>query len=66
MMKSVIPVSGKVKKPGSDELVNFNRLSVSGGVVNMYQAVELARQTKGKRKIAWPTRHVKPEPKVLP
>lgn len=37
----------KVKKPGSDELVPFNELSVSGGKVNIYKAVQKAMMTPG-------------------
>ncbi|MEM9546428.1 MAG: S8 family peptidase [Bacteroidota bacterium] len=53
LMKSVTPLDLKVKKPGdnSGELVDFNTLSVSGGVVNLYNAVKLAQNTKGKKKI---------------
>ena len=53
LMKSTTPLDIKVKKPGdsSGELVDFNTLSVSGGVVNLYNAVKLAQNTKGKKKI---------------
>ncbi len=34
----------KVQTPGSDKLVDFSTLSVSGGVVDMYEAVKLAQK----------------------
>jgi subtilisin family serine protease len=41
MLKSVVSYKGKMnKKPGSGELVDFATLSVSGGVVNVKQAVK--------------------------
>lgn len=40
-----------VKVPGKDEVVPFSKLSKTGGVVNLYNAVKLAMQTKGKKKI---------------
>ncbi len=40
-----------VKKPGTKELVDFSTLSVSGGIVNLYNAVKLAMKTKGKKKM---------------
>jgi cell wall-associated protease len=51
LMKSVVPFTTMVKKPGTDKEVPFNTLSVSGGVVNMFKAYELAEKTKGKKKI---------------
>jgi len=53
LMKSATPMDIKVKKPGdsSGELVDFKTLSVTGGVVNLYNAVKLAQKTKGKKKI---------------
>lgn len=51
LMKSVTPFTTMVKQPGSDKQVPFNTLSVSGGVVNMYKAYELAEKTKGKKKV---------------
>ncbi|GJM32264.1 MAG: peptidase S8 [Saprospiraceae bacterium] len=50
IMQSVTPHQGKVNKPGTEETVNFKELSVTGGVVNTYKAVELAMKTKGKKK----------------
>lgn len=36
----------KVKKPGSNERVNFSTLSISGGLINAYEAVKLASTSK--------------------
>ena len=53
IMKSATPVDLMVKKPGdkSGELVNFKTLSVQGGALNLYNAVQMAKQTKGKKKV---------------
>jgi len=51
IMESSVPYSISVKKPGSDELIDFGLLSVSGGTVNLKAAVQLAARTKGKKKI---------------
>lgn len=53
LMKSATPLDLKVKKPGdkSGDLVDFKTLSVTGGTVNLYNAVKLAKTTKGKKKI---------------
>lgn len=51
IMETVVRHKGAVKKPGTDELVSFRQLSVTGGIVNAYKAVELAIQTKGKKKV---------------
>jgi subtilisin family serine protease len=51
LMNSVVPFTNMVKEPGSGKEVPFNTLSVSGGVVNLYKAYELAEKTKGKKKI---------------
>lgn len=48
--KSVVKQDYKVKKPGTDEKVSFSSLSRTGGVVNVYNAVKLAGQMKGKKK----------------
>ena len=50
IMASVDPLSQKVNKPGEEEMVPFSDLSVTGGVVNVYKAVEMASKTKGKKK----------------
>ena len=51
IMKSTAPINTMVKKPGSGELVPFTELSVSGGIVDISAAVELASGMKGKKKI---------------
>jgi cell wall-associated protease len=48
--KSVIKQNYKVKKPGSEDKVPFSSLSRTGGVVNVFEAVKLAGQMKGKKK----------------
>ena len=48
--KSVVKQSYKVKKPGTEEKVQFSSLSRTGGVVNVYNAVKLAGEMKGKKK----------------
>lgn len=42
LVKSVVKVDHKVKKPGTDTLVDFTELCSSGGVVNAYNALKLA------------------------
>jgi cell wall-associated protease len=39
----------KVKKPGSQSEVNFNQLTITGGMVNAYEAVKLAMNMQGKK-----------------
>ncbi len=53
LMKSVKPLTDVVKKPGTKgaNKVPFNELSVSGGTINLYSALQLAAKTKGKKKI---------------
>ena len=51
LMGSATPIDVEVKKPGSDELIPFNELSVSGGIIDISRAVEIAKQTKGKKKL---------------
>jgi len=51
LMDSVTPLNTQVIKPGSDgEKVPFKTLSVTGGVVNAYKAVQKASKVKGKKK----------------
>jgi cell wall-associated protease len=38
-----------VKKPGTSELVSFTTLSISGGLINAYEAVKMAMEVKGAR-----------------
>jgi subtilisin family serine protease len=42
IMKSAQVPAEKVKKPGTDQLVAMSDLSVSGGVINAYEAVKVA------------------------
>ncbi len=52
IMESATPQNNMVIKPGTkDEKVKFSELSVSGGIINAYKAVETANETKGKKKI---------------
>ena len=50
LVNSSIKVNQEVVKPGTEEIVSFANLSVSGGVVNAYKAFQLASDTKGKQK----------------
>ncbi|HEY9117854.1 MAG TPA: S8 family peptidase [Roseivirga sp.] len=51
LMKSVRGVDVKVNQPGTGEEVKFSSLSVSGGIINAYEAVKLAESMtlKGKK-----------------
>lgn len=51
IMESAVPVTQKVMKPGTKDLVSFEELCVTGGYINAYEAVRLAEKTKGKKKI---------------
>ncbi len=51
MQSAFKPQHLMVKKPGSQEKVDFSTLSVSGGMVNLYNAIKLAMRTKGKKKM---------------
>ncbi len=53
LMKSATPMNQTVKKPGTKgaEKVPFSTLSVTGGTVNLYNAVKMASSVKGKKKI---------------
>ena len=46
---SAQPITEKVKKPGTDDLVSLSDLCISGGEVNAYNAVKLAATLKGER-----------------
>jgi cell wall-associated protease len=51
IMDSSVKSTKKVVKPGTeDEKVSFSDLSVTGGMLNSYNAVQKADKTKGKRK----------------
>ena len=52
LMESTVPMTMQVIRPGDERQVAFTSLSVTGGVVNALQAVQLAEQTKGKKKRA--------------
>ena len=53
IMNSATPVDLMVKKPGdkSGDLVKFKTLSAQGGAINLYNAIQMAKLTKGKKKI---------------
>jgi len=53
IMASAVVINEEVAKPGTrgKEIVPFKSLSVSGGVVNLEQAIMLAEKTKGKKKV---------------
>ena len=51
LLSTTTPLDIEVKQPGSGEMVPFSDLSVSGGVVNLFNAVKKAMGTKGKKKI---------------
>lgn len=46
----------QVKWPGSGKTVDFSQLSATGGIVNAYNALQLASQMKGERKEPMTTR----------
>ena len=50
IMESSNKYNGEVVKPGSEETVPFSTLSVTGGYINGYNAVQMAMKTKGKKK----------------
>lgn len=50
LIKSVVKIDRKVKIPGGEELVKFGNLSVTGGVVNAYRAVQEAMKIKMPKK----------------
>lgn len=55
IMDSSIKSNQQVKKPGTrGTMVSFSGLSVSGGDVNLYEAIKLASKTKGKKKAQSP------------
>lgn len=51
LLKSVSPQDYKVKVPGSSKEKLLTQISVTGGLLNAYQAIELASKTKGKNKV---------------
>lgn len=50
LLKSVSKIDDKVKIPGGDEIVKFGTLSVTGGVVNAYEAIREAMKVKAPNK----------------
>jgi subtilisin family serine protease len=50
LLQSAVKQKDKVVQPGGEDKVPFSSLSVTGGIVNAYEAVKLASQTKGKKK----------------
>jgi cell wall-associated protease len=50
ILSSANPQDLRVKQPGSEDMVPFKRLSLTGGIVNAFEAVRLAAETKGKNK----------------
>jgi len=51
LMRSSIKMSNKVNVPGNDDgMQSFGALSVSGGIVNAYSAVKMAKTIKGEKK----------------
>jgi len=50
-MRSAEPVTIAVAQPGTGESVPMTQLCQTGGVVNLFRAVEMASQTNGKRKL---------------
>ena len=51
IMKTAVPVTEKVYKPGTEDLVSFDELCATGGYINAYEAVKMAMNTKGKKKV---------------
>ncbi len=50
IIASSVPLPDLVMKPGTEDLVPFSELSVSGGIVDVAGAIRLAGTTKGKKK----------------
>lgn len=50
IMQSAVKVKGKVFVPGTKKKVKMNELCVSGGIVNLYEAVKLAEVKMQSRK----------------
>ena len=50
LLQSSIKENLKVNKPGTTEKVSFSKLSTSGGIVNVTEALRLAATVKGKKK----------------
>ena len=52
IMNSAVPVSENVIQPGGGPEVSMTELCQTGGVVNLYNAVQLASSVKGKRRLS--------------
>lgn len=51
ILSTASPQDVRVQKPGAaEDMVPFRRLSLTGGIVNAYEAVRMAAQTKGKNR----------------
>ncbi len=50
LMESARKIDEQVRRPGEGDLVPFRTLSVSGGILDLATAFEIAAQTKGKNK----------------
>jgi subtilisin family serine protease len=50
LLKSVLKTDWKVKIPGSDETAKFSALSITGGIVNAYEAIKEAMKIKAPKK----------------
>ena len=48
ILQSAVPYHTQVRKPGTKTLVDFATLSRTGGIVNLYAALQLAAQQAGK------------------
>jgi len=51
LMSSSIKSTEQVNVPGEDTMMPFSSLSVSGGIVNTYSAVQKAKTVKGTKKV---------------
>jgi subtilisin family serine protease len=51
LLKSSNKFTNVVNVPGGDKKVGFNKLSISGGVVDLSNALEMAASVKGKKKM---------------
>jgi subtilisin family serine protease len=55
IMESAVPLEGEVNMPGSrGKTTTLAEISRTGGVANLVEAVKLAEQTKGKKKVKNP------------
>ena len=60
--KSALQPDIKVRKPGTEEIVNLVDICKTGGIVNAYEAVKLASTFKGRDK---PMKEVLPKPRLV-